>query len=152
MTGAVLPKSVDGERVSVHEPAPPEQLPLFPAPPPAEPYPVEVLGDPLGAAVRAIARKVQVPEAIAAQSVLATSSLAAQAHADVMLPFGQTRPLSLYFATVAGSGDRKTSADNEALWPIRKREKVLKEVYEREVERWSIELAAWKAERKRIPP
>jgi hypothetical protein len=77
--------------------------------------------------VAAIARKVQVPPATAAQSVLAVASLAAQAHADVLLPFGQVRPLSLYLATVVESGGRKTSSDNEALWPVRKREKALKE-------------------------
>src|SRR5215211_588334 len=64
---------------------------------------VEERGEPLllpfpcGAA---ISRKVQVPEAIAAQSVLAVAALASQAHADVMLPYGQTRPLSLFLVTV----------------------------------------------------
>ena len=95
-----------------------EPLPLFPPLPPAERYPVEALGPVLSRAALAIARKVQVPEAIAAQSVLATAALAAQAHADVVLPFGQTRPLSLFLVTIAGSGDRKSSADNEALRPI----------------------------------
>ena len=90
------------------------------------------------------------PEAIAAQSVLAAAALAAQAHADVALPYGQTRPLSLYFVTVAGSGDRKSTADNEALWPIRKREKVLKEEYERDYQAWRIEHTAWNAEKRKI--
>ena len=51
-------------------------------------------------------------------------------HADVLLPYGQTRPLSLYLVTVAASGDRKSTADNEALWPVRKREKALKEQHD----------------------
>ena len=102
--------------------------------PAAEDYPIEALGPVLGPAAAAISRKVQAPEAIAAQSVLAAASLVAQAHADVMLPYGQTRPLSLYLATVAGSGDRKSSADNEALWPIRKYERTMKEVYDREIQ------------------
>ena len=79
-------------------------LPLFPELPPAEPYPVAALGPVLGEAARAIVRKIQVPEAMAAQSVLSAASLAAQALADVMLPYGQTRPLSLFLVTVAASG------------------------------------------------
>ena len=53
-----------------------------------------------------------------------------KAHADVMLPYGQPRPLSLYLVTVAASGDRKSTADNEALWPVRKHEKALKEQHD----------------------
>jgi hypothetical protein len=125
-------------------------IPLFPPMPPAERFPIEALGPVLARAAAAIARKVQVPEAIAAQSVLAVAALAAQAHADVVLPYGQTRPLSLFMVTVAASGDRKTSADNEALWPIRKYEKTLKEQHEAEHRRWSIAFAAWQAEKKKI--
>ena len=125
-------------------------IPLFPALPKAERFPIEALGPVLSRAAAAISRKVQVPEAIAAQSVLAAAALAAQAHADVMLPYGQTRPLSLFFVTVAASGDRKSTADNEALWPIRKREKKLKEEHERAYREWKIAYAAWNAEKKKI--
>lgn len=127
-----------------------EQLPLYPPLPPSEPYPVEAMPPILAGAVRGIARKVQVPPALAAQSVLAVASLAAQAHADVLLPFGQARPLSLILATIAASGDRKSSSDNEALWPVRKIEASLKAVYDRDRETWAISAAAWGAERRRI--
>ena len=99
-----------------------EPIPLFPPLPPAARFPVEALGDVLSKATLAIARKVQVPEVIAAQSVLGAAALAAQAIADVRMPYGDTRPLSLFFTTVAVSGDRKTTADKSALWPIRKYE------------------------------
>ncbi len=125
-------------------------IPLFPEMPVAERYPIEQMGPVLSRAAAAIAHKVQVPEAIAAQSVLAVASLAAQAHADVMLPYGQTRPLSLFFVTVAASGDRKSTADNEALWPVRKREKMLKEEGEEAHRAWVIAMSAWTAEKKRI--
>ena len=46
-------------------------IPLFPPLPPAQPFPVNALGSVLSRAAAAIARKVQVPEAIAAQSVFA---------------------------------------------------------------------------------
>jgi hypothetical protein len=125
-------------------------IPLFPPLPPAERFPIEALGPVLLRAAEAIARKVQVPEAIAGQSVLAAAALAAQAHADVMLPYGQTRPLSLFLVTIAASGDRKSTADNEALWPIRKREKTLKEEHERAYRAWLIAFAAYSAEKRQI--
>jgi hypothetical protein len=58
----------------------------------------------------------------------------------------------LFFVTVAASGDRKSTADNEDLWPVRKREKTLREVevYDNAMKAWRIEYAAWNAERKKI--
>ncbi len=127
-----------------------EPLPLFPKAAPAKPYPLEALGEGLGAAARAIASKVQCPESMAAQSVLAVAALASQAHADVMLPYGQTRPLSLFCLTIAGSGDRKTSADREALWPIRKHEKQLRTRYDEAMPQFKIDSAAWQAQKRKI--
>jgi hypothetical protein len=85
-------------------------LPLFPPVPAAERYPIEALGPALSPAAAAIARKGQVAEAIAGQAVLAAASLAAQAHANVMLPSKLTKPLSLYCLTVGETGDRKSTA------------------------------------------
>lgn len=124
-------------------------LPLFPPLAAPEPYPMDALG-PLAEAARAIARKVQVPDAIAAQSVLAAASLAVQAHCDVRLPFGQVRPLSCDFVTVAASGDRKTSADNEALWPVYRHESNLREAHIAAMEQYRIDHTAWSAEKRHI--
>jgi len=82
------------------------------------PYPFDALGPILGAAAQAIHRDVQVPDAVAAGSVLATASLAAQPHADVVLPHGQRSPLSLFVIDGATSGDRKTAADQIALQEV----------------------------------
>jgi hypothetical protein len=127
-----------------------EPLPLFPPLPEASPYPVDALGPVLAEAAAAISRKVQVPDAMAAQSVLAAASLACSAHADVVLPFGQARPLAMFFLTAASSGDRKSSADNEALWPLRKREQALKEEHREAIKGWKIDFAAWTAEKRKI--
>ena len=81
--------------------------------PPADPFPIEALDGVLGPAARAIHARVQAPLAVCAQSVLAAATLAVQGHSDVELPTGQARPVSGYFLTVAGSGERKTSADHE---------------------------------------
>lgn len=125
-------------------------LPLFDPALPPEPYPVDALGPLLSLAAYAIAKKVQVPDAIAAQSVLSVASLACQALADVALPYGQRRPLSLFFQTVGGSGERKTSADKEAGWPIHMHEKKLRAVFEKELEEWKIKHCAWSGQRKAI--
>ncbi|MFZ2106259.1 MAG: DUF3987 domain-containing protein [Roseiarcus sp.] len=117
---------------------------------PATPYPVDALGDVLAAAACAIAAKVQCANAMAAQSVLAVASLAAQALADVRLPYGQTRPLSLYCLTVAASGDRKSSADLEAMVPVRMREKQLREAYEPLAKDYAVALAAWRGQRQQL--
>jgi Protein of unknown function (DUF3987) len=127
-----------------------DPIPLIPELAPATEYPVGALGAVLGEAAVSIARKVQCPTEIAAQSVLAVAALAAQAHADVMLPFGQTRPLSLFCFTVAQSSDRKSSADLEALAPIREYEQELGAQYAYELEHARTVQAAWQAERKKI--
>jgi hypothetical protein len=106
-----------------------EPLPLAAPVSKARPYPIGSLGPVLGGPARSIAEKCQCAPALAGQSVLAVASLAAQRLADIRLPFGQTRPLSLFFVTVAGSGERKSTADNEALIPVRMHEKNLKHDY-----------------------
>jgi Protein of unknown function (DUF3987) len=125
-------------------------IPLIPELTPPAAYPVGALGLVLGEAAVSIARKVQCPIEISAQSVLAVASLAAQAHADVLMPFGQTRPLSLSLCSIASSGDRKTSADYEALEPVRRREKELGDQYSQELESSRIAVTAWQGEKKAI--
>ena len=94
--------------------------------PPAGWYPIDALNGELKDASIAIQDKTQTPMAICAQSVLGAATLVVQAHADVILPTGQRRPISNYFVTVAESGERKSSCDTEALRPVRKREEKLR--------------------------
>ncbi len=89
--------------------------------PPGEAFPVDALGSMLGAAVEAIVEIVMVPPAIAAQSVLAATTLTVQSHANVSLPFGehQNKPLSGYFFSRALSSERKTTTDTYASRPVK---------------------------------
>ncbi len=129
--------------------ATPEPLPLRRALPPAEPFPLAALGAVLEGAARAIMDRVQCPDAIAAQSVLGAASLAAQAHADVIIPAtGHARPLSLFLVTVAASGERKSAADAEALGPINDHEEVLRDQYRRAKPGYDNGKAAWENARK----
>lgn len=96
----------------------------------AEALPLDALGLVLADAAEAIHRKVRAHLSICATSVLAAVNYAVQGHADVELPNGQSRPLSLYFVSIAESGDRKSSTDHEALRPIYAREADLRDQYE----------------------
>ena len=102
--------------------------PLYRPMTPPEPYPVDRMG-PLADATKAIIEAIQAPAGICANSVLAAATLATQAHADVCLPgTDRPRPVTAYFLSIAQSGDRKTTADREALWGVRNREQELREV------------------------
>src|SRR6266404_4142668 len=94
------------------KPEPPR--PLTRELPPADPFPIDALGDVLGPAARAIFDGVQAPLAICGQSTLAAAALATQGHADIELPVGQAKPISEDFITVAETGARKSACDHEA--------------------------------------
>jgi Protein of unknown function (DUF3987) len=128
----------------------PELLPLAPPMAPARPYPVDALGPVLAGAAASVAAKCQCSPTLAAQAVLAVASLASQRLADVRMPYGQTRPLSLFQVTIAASGDRKSTADNEALRPVREHEKNLKQGYQTAHEDWRISQAAWAAQQRKV--
>jgi hypothetical protein len=121
------PRGFSGNRDKKVEREPPR--PLTREIEPAMPFPDEALGAVLGNAARAINDKIQAPMAIGAQSVLATASLAVQAHANVVLPTEQKRPLSRYLIMIADTGERKTSCDQEAIWPIERHEENLRKKY-----------------------
>lgn len=114
-------------------PQPPR--PLIESNPVAQPYPVQALGGILGPAVQRMAEVIGVPQALAAQSVLAASALATQGHAGLQLD-GRNYPLSLYLITVAASGDRKTAADRCALLPARQWEREQWQRYREQLARY----------------
>ena len=125
----------------------PEPMPLMRELPPADPYPLEVLPSVLKDAAEVIIEAVQAPVAIVGSSLLAASSLAVQAHANVIMMDGRTIPLSLFMATFGESGERKTAVDDLALASHHKREKVLRQKYEEEMEYFRLDQDAWKKSR-----
>src|SRR5262245_17219515 len=121
--------------------------PLMREPSPADPFPIDALGGVLLPAARAIHDRVQAPLAICGQSVLAAATLAVQGHADVELPTLQAKPLTNFFLTVAATGERKTSVDGMALWPVRKREAALREKVDAELLDYENSRLAWEKAR-----
>ena len=140
-TGAVFAALDDGVVGDADPALPPEPLraPL----PPAAPYPVEALGDVLGGAVLALHDAVKAPLAMCAQSVLAAASLAAQAHFDVLLPWGGRKPTSLFLLTVGESGERKSGIDDLVLGAAKAQERKAMEAYEQELADQEQGLASW---------
>lgn len=119
-------------------------IPLSPDLGDAAPYPLDALGEILAKAARAIMDKVQVPDALAAQSVLSAASLAVQPFVDVKLPTSEIRPTCLFMTTVAGTGDRKSSADGFALAGVREAEADLWRQYRDQRAQYDIDEAAFK--------
>lgn len=117
--------------------------PLTRPTPSAEPYPVEALGPVLAEAVRAIEAMTQAPLALCAQSVLAAASLTTQAHADVLLPTGQPRPVSLALLSLGVSGERKSTVDSLALEAARDHERGLMRQYRDDMQGYENDHAAW---------
>jgi len=145
----MTPRDAIGAAIDAAQPAAPEPpRPLAREMPPASAFPVDALG-PLAAAARAIHDTTQAPLAICGASVLAAGSLATQAHADVVLPTGQKRPLSLFMLSIAASGERKSTVDGHALWPVRKREAALREAHAADATAYENARAAWEEARKR---
>ncbi|MBZ0265259.1 DUF3987 domain-containing protein [bacterium] len=118
-----------------------EPIPLIRELPPARQFPVHALPGLIGETVEALVDMVQVPASLAAGSVLAASSYATQALADIVLPFGgnSTRPLSLYFISIAASSDRKSTVDSIVLEGILQHQKALYRKYESELEAYKTE-------------
>lgn len=114
--------------------------------PPPEEFPLDALGPILGPAARGICALAQAPLAIGAQSVMGVAALLVQALADLELPHGaglQKRPLSLFFALIALSGDRKTTCDNYAMEPIIAFQKRLLAEYKDHFRQYQIAKAIW---------
>lgn len=126
-----------------------QPVPIRPSVPQAGEYPIDALSPKLQGAARAIVDKVQLPAAIAAQSVLAAAALAVQPYMDIELPTGEVVPTSLFLISVAASGDRKSSADKLALAPISIREKELFAEHARDQAGYIADHAAYVAARKK---
>jgi hypothetical protein len=137
----LIQRAVSQDSQDSHRDDAPEPL-RRPTPPPA-PYPIVELGPILAPACESLRRVIQAPDAVCGASLLAAASLAAQGLADVQID-GRTYPLSLWFLTVAESGERKSAVDAEAMRAAREVERELSKAYadamashEAEVEQWA---------------
>lgn len=116
---------------------------------PPEQFPIDELGDVIAPATRHLRETIQAPAAICSHSLLSAATLAIQGHANVVID-GRTHPLSEYFLTVGESGERKSSVDEWALWPVRKHQKALVEQYDANLAEYRTENDVWKKAREEV--
>ena len=141
INGAIDPRKELPRNANIQLPQPePLRAPI----PIAKPYPVEALGDVLGKGAKALNETIKAPLTLCCQSVLSSSSLAAQSHFNVMLPWGEKKPLSLFLLTVAESGERKTGVDDVVLSAAKAQERQDMEVFTEAKEKYEGDLAHWK--------
>ena len=110
-------------------------------------FPIDALGPILKPAVLKIHEMIQAPLAMCGQSVLAGASLALQGLIDIEID-GRRRPVSEYFLSVGGTGERKTAVDEAALAPHRIRDRELYDNYLLEKELHAVDLDIWNSLKK----
>lgn len=127
-----------------------EPLPLQRKILPPEPFPIEALGSLMGRAARKVMQASKVADSICGGAFLSTASLCVQGHRNVVID-GRVHPLSEFFLTVATSGDRKSTADKQALKAIHAYQReVLESEFKTEMDRYKNEYEAWLAKRKKL--
>lgn len=84
-----------------------------------DPYPLDALPGPIKAVVQEVQGFIQAPTALVAASVLSALSAAAQGLANVERDKGLVGPCSLFFLSIAESGERKSAIDTLVLAGIR---------------------------------
>ena len=87
------------------------------------PYPIDSLPDPIRHAVEEVQAFVQAPIEMVAASALTALSIAGQQVADVRRANTLCGPLSLFFLSVAESGERKSTIDGYFVNAIREYER-----------------------------
>ncbi len=82
------------------------------------PFPVEVLGDPLGGYVDCLAEATQTPLALPGLASLAAVGMAGAGRYRVECPPGHYEPVNIYVCTVLGSGGRKSAVMKAVARPL----------------------------------
>jgi len=104
-------------------------------------YPINLFPDIIKSAILDVHEVIQAPIEICAQSALAYASACAQPHFNVRHPaLPKPVPTSMFFLTVAESGERKSSADSMFASPIESHQKKMQEQYR-------IDLSDWKKDK-----
>ncbi len=106
-------------------------------------FPIDALGKDLESLALEMKRIIKPPMAIIGQSLLSAISFCTQGHANVCVD-SLTFPLSLFFFTVAISGERKSAVDGITTSPVHDYEKVLHGQYLINKARYDAEMRSFK--------
>jgi hypothetical protein len=138
----------DPKRGAKSETAPASPEPLFRPIAEGEPVPLDALPSQIRDGAIGAQGRTQAPIALCMQSAIAPASLGAGKLADVRLHTGQTRPLACYFATVAASGERKSSTDSELGGALRDFEERARRDHPEQEHEYQIRFEAWETAKK----
>lgn len=116
----------------------------------SEPYPLDALPDTLRAAVEEVAAFVKAPLPLVASSALASLSLAAQAHVDVIRAEKLQGPSGLFPLIIADSGERKSTCDGFFMAAVRDHEAREAEAAKPELKDHKADIDAWECKRAAI--
>ena len=112
------------------------------------PYPIDALPDIIKNAIISYAEYGQQPISLLANSALSNVSLSCQGLANVARDDLLVSPISMYFITVASSGERKTAADKVFSQGIKAWENQKAEALKPEHEKQKSEYLTWSVQRK----
>lgn len=107
------------------------------------PFPLDALPDIIREHVQEVVEITQCPIALAVNSALGALSGAAQGHFDVARDANTNIPISLWFMTVAESGERKSSADRFCFEPFKTWESIQHLEYSNQLQKYKLELEAY---------
>lgn len=111
-------------------------------------FPIEALGPYMANATKAIAEKTSAPIEMVCSSILAGAAICVQPLYNIEA-FGSLRPLSLFFLTIAESGERKTTVDKIILSEHYKWRQEKMKVYATEISKYIDEIEEWGASDKK---
>lgn len=109
-------------------------------------FPIDALPPLLRDAVLDLHAVTKAPIPIAVASVLAALSLAVSGRYRVKRFNGVVTGLALFILIIASSGERKTSCDNAAMWPLLNFDAELMARWLKAYETYQAEIAVWKTE------
>ncbi|MEZ5816762.1 MAG: DUF3987 domain-containing protein [Hyphomicrobiaceae bacterium] len=123
----------------------PQPLPLF-SKIELEPYPLDALPPGLREAVEEVTNYMRAPLPLVASCSLSALSLTCQHLIDVRRDAQLCGPVSLFFMTVAESGERKTRADSFFMEPLREWQRKRADEMKPEIDAFRAAHAAWTSE------
>ena len=108
-----------------------------------KPYPLDSLPNVIRTAVEEVHGFVKAPIALVVSSALSVLSIVGQAHVDVKRADQLTGPTSLFFLTIADSGERKSTCDTFFSDPIRDYEKEQADLTKPLIKKYKASMQAW---------
>jgi putative DNA primase/helicase len=112
-----------------------------------QPYPLDALPPRIRAAVAEVQAFVQAPVPLVAASALSALAVSAQGLADVQRAEKLQGPCSLFFLSIADSGERKSTLDGFFMAPVHEYERAMAAFIEPERESCQSKLKVWEHRR-----